>query len=38
MFVEAFHSMIKGIHPTLEVNTSFTYSMAMMGFNTESST
>jgi hypothetical protein len=38
MFVEAFHSTVKGIHLTLEVKTPFGNSMPVMGFNTESST
>jgi hypothetical protein len=38
MFVEVFHSMIKGIHLSLEVKTSFGNSMPAMGFNTESNT
>jgi hypothetical protein len=37
MFVEAFHSMIKGIHLTLEVKTSFDNSTPMTGSSTESS-
>jgi hypothetical protein len=37
MFAEAFHSMIKGIHLTLEVKTSFDNSMPAMGSNMESS-
>ncbi len=38
MFVEAFHSTIKGIHLTLEVKTSFGNSTPTMGSSTESST
>jgi hypothetical protein len=37
MFVEAFHSMIKGIHLALEVKTSFGNSMPTMSSSTESS-
>jgi hypothetical protein len=37
MFVEAFHSMIKCIHLTLEVKTSFDNSMPTIGSSTESS-
>jgi hypothetical protein len=38
MFTEAFHSMIKGIHLTLEVKTSFSNSTPVMGSSTESTT
>jgi hypothetical protein len=38
MFVEVFHSMIKGIHLALEVKTSFGNSTPVMGSSTESST
>jgi aromatic ring-opening dioxygenase catalytic subunit (LigB family) len=38
MFAKAFHSMIKGIHLTLEMKTSFGNSTPMMGYSTESST
>jgi hypothetical protein len=38
MFVEAFHSTIKGIHLALQVKTSFGNSMPTMGFSMESST
>jgi hypothetical protein len=37
MFVEAFHSMFKGIHLTLEVDTSFINSTPASGSSTESS-
>jgi hypothetical protein len=37
MFVEAFHSMIKGIHLALEVKTFFSNSTLVTGFSTESS-
>jgi hypothetical protein len=37
MFVEAFHSMIKGIHLALEVKTSFGNFTPAMGSSTESS-
>jgi hypothetical protein len=37
MFAEAFHSMMKGIHLALEVNTSFGNSMSVMGSSMESS-
>jgi hypothetical protein len=37
MFVEVFHSTIKGVHLTLEVKTSFTNSTPVMGSSTESS-
>jgi hypothetical protein len=37
MFVEAFHSMIEGIHLALEVKTSFGNSMPTMSSSTESS-
>jgi hypothetical protein len=37
MFAEEFHSMIKGIHLTLEVKTSFGSSMPAMGSSTKSS-
>jgi hypothetical protein len=37
MFVETFHSMIKGIHLTLVVKTSFDNSIAATGSSTESS-
>jgi hypothetical protein len=36
MFAEAFHSMIKGIHLTLKVNTSFANSMAASDSSTKS--
>jgi hypothetical protein len=35
MFVETFHSTIKGIHLTLEVKTSFDNSTPAMGSSTE---
>jgi hypothetical protein len=35
MFVEAFHSMIKDIHLTLEVKASFGNSTPAMGSSTE---
>jgi hypothetical protein len=38
MFVEAFHSTIKGIHLALEVKTSFGNSTFAMGFSMKSST
>jgi hypothetical protein len=38
MFAEAFHSMIKDIHLTQEVKTSFGNSMHVMGSSTESNT
>jgi hypothetical protein len=38
MFVEVFHSTIKGIHLALEVKTSFGNSTLEMGFSTGSST
>jgi hypothetical protein len=38
MFVEAFHSTIKGIHLALEVKISFGNSTPVTGFSTESST
>jgi hypothetical protein len=38
MFVEAFHSMIKGIHLALEVKTSFDNSTPATGSSTKSST
>jgi hypothetical protein len=38
MFVEAFHSMIKGIHLFLEVKTSFDNSTLAMNSSIESST
>jgi hypothetical protein len=38
MFVEAFHSTIKGIHLALEVKTSFGNSTPSVGSSTESST
>jgi hypothetical protein len=37
MVAEAFHSMIKGIHLALEVNTSFDNSMPTTGSSMESS-
>jgi hypothetical protein len=37
MFEEALHSMIKGIHLTLEVKTSFDNSSCATGSNTKSS-
>jgi hypothetical protein len=37
MFVEAFPSMIKGIHLALEVKTSFGNSTPALDFDTESS-
>jgi hypothetical protein len=37
MFVEAFHSMIKGIHLASEVKTSFGNSTPAMGSSTKSS-
>jgi hypothetical protein len=37
MFVEVFHSTIKGIHLALEVKTSFVNSTPMMGSSMESS-
>jgi hypothetical protein len=37
MFVEAFHSMIKGIHVALRVNTSFGNSTPVTGSSTKSS-
>jgi hypothetical protein len=37
MFAEAFHLTIKGIHLTLEVNTSFGNSTPVTGSSTESS-
>jgi hypothetical protein len=37
MFAEAFHSMIKGIHITLKVKTSFGSFMPVIGSSTESS-
>jgi hypothetical protein len=36
-FAEAFHSMIKAIHLTLEMKTSFSNSMPVTGSSTESS-
>jgi hypothetical protein len=38
MFVEAFHSTIKGIHLVLEVKTSFGKYTPATGFSTESTT
>jgi hypothetical protein len=38
MFAEAFHSMIKDIHLTLEVKASFGNSTPTTGSSTESST
>jgi hypothetical protein len=37
MFVEAFHSIVKGIHLALEVKTSFGNSTPVMGFSIGSS-
>jgi hypothetical protein len=37
MFVEAFHSTIKGIHLALEVKTTLGNSTPATGFNTEPS-
>jgi hypothetical protein len=38
MFVEAFHSTVKGIHLALEVKTSFGNSTPVTGFSTGSNT
>jgi hypothetical protein len=38
MFAEALHSMIKDIHLTLEVKTSFSNSTPMMGSSMQSNT
>jgi hypothetical protein len=38
MFVEAFHSIVKGIHLALEVKASFGNSTPVMGFSIGSST
>jgi hypothetical protein len=38
MFAEAFHSMVKGIHITLEEKTSFDNSTPVMGLSAEFST
>jgi hypothetical protein len=38
MFVETFHSMVKGIHLALEVKTSFGNSTPVMSFIMEYST
>jgi hypothetical protein len=36
MFAKVFYSMIKGIHLTLEMKTSFGNSMSVLGSSTES--
>jgi hypothetical protein len=38
MFAEAFHSIVKGIHLALEMNTSFVNYTLATGFSTGSST